>query len=107
MARRKTSNFCHTNNLYISVNSRMTHVLYIQVQSPSHLALHKGITHKNKDSNNPLAVGKCTSSNAFRPLTTILGRNLVMVIGKGSSSFSASRDSSTVIKYGAKSPKDA
>ena len=48
-----------------------------------------------------------TSSHALSPLTTMFGRNLVIETGIGSSSFSASKDASLVIRYGAKSPNDA
>ena len=40
------------------------------------------------------------------PLTTMFGRNLVIETGIGSSSFSASKDASLVIRYGANSPND-
>ena len=39
-----------------------------------------------------------TSSHALSPLTTMFGRNLVIETGIGSSSFSASKDASLVIR---------
>ena len=39
-----------------------------------------------------------TSSHALSPLTTMFGRNLVIETGVGSSSFSASKDASLVIR---------
>lgn len=48
-----------------------------------------------------------TSSNAFIPSTTTLGRNLSIVTGDESSVFTASNEASVAIKYGAKSPNAA